>query len=155
MGSVNKVILVGNLGGDPEVRFTASNHPVAHFNLATTETWRDKNGEQTSRTEWHRIVVWGKLAENISQYLSKGKQVYIEGKIRSRSWEGKDGVKRYTTEIVADKIVFLGKGERSGQGDYQQDKGEANRGEPKQSQDNLGDFPSQESGPSDPDDIPF
>jgi single-strand DNA-binding protein len=105
---VNKVILVGNLGRDPEVRYTREGTAVANLNLATTETWNDGNGQRQERTEWHKVVAWGKLAEIAKEYLGKGKQVYIEGKLQTRSWEDKEGVKRYTTEIRADQMVMLG-----------------------------------------------
>ena len=107
-GSVNKVILIGNLGAAPEVRFTPSGQAVANFRIATNESWTDKNGQRQERTEWHKVVVWGKLAEIAKEYLGKGKQVYIEGKLQTRSWEDKEGVKRYTTEIRADQMVMLG-----------------------------------------------
>jgi single-strand DNA-binding protein len=107
MAGVNKVILIGNLGADPEVRYTAGGTAVAKFRIATTEKFTDKDGNRQERTEWHRVVAWRKLAEICGQYLSKGKQVYIEGKIRNDSWE-KDGVKQYSYEIVADNMVMLG-----------------------------------------------
>jgi single-strand DNA-binding protein len=107
MAGVNKVILVGNLGADPEVRYTASGTAVAKFRIATTERFTDKEGNRQERTEWHRVVAWRKLAEICGQYLSKGKQVYIEGKIRNDTWE-KDGVKQYSYEIVADTMQMLG-----------------------------------------------
>ena len=102
-GGINKVILVGNLGKDPEIRYTADGRPIANFSIATTETWTDKgSGERREKTEWHRVVVFGKLAEICGQYLSKGKQVYIEGKLQTRKWQGQDGQDRYTTEVVVD-----------------------------------------------------
>lgn len=108
MSSVNKVILVGRLGKDPEVRYTPSGASVANFSLATDETWKDKNGEKQQRTEWHNIVVWGKLAEICGQYLTKGKLVYLEGRLQTREWDDKDGNKRRTTEVVASDMVMLG-----------------------------------------------
>ena len=108
MASVNKVILVGNLGKDPEVRFTPSGRAVAKFSLATTDSWMDQESGRQERTEWHNIVVWGKQAESCGQYLTKGRQVYIEGSLRSRSYDDKDGNKRYITEIVAQRVQFLG-----------------------------------------------
>lgn len=108
MASVNKAIIVGNLGRDPEVRYTQSGRAVANFSVATTDTWMDQNNQRQERTEWHRIVVWGKQAENCGQYLSKGRQVYIEGDIRTRSYEDKEGIQRYTTEIYAQRVQFLG-----------------------------------------------
>ena len=108
MGSVNKVILVGNLGKDPEMRSTPGGQQVANFTLATNEQWTDKGGQKQERTEWHRIVAWGKLAEMCQSYLSKGRQVYVEGRISTRQWDDKDGNKRSTTEVVASQVVFLG-----------------------------------------------
>ncbi|MDL1973687.1 MAG: single-stranded DNA-binding protein [Deltaproteobacteria bacterium] len=108
MASVNKVILIGNLGGDPEVRYTASGTAVANFSLATTENWNSKEGQKESRTEWHRIVVWGRLAEICGEYLSKGKSVYIEGRIRSSEWQDAEGNKRQTKEIVGYQMQMLG-----------------------------------------------
>ena len=109
--SVNKVILVGNLGKDPEVRFTNTGNAVANFSIATSEVWNDRDGKRQERTEWHNIVVWGKQAEHCGQYLAKGRQVYIEGSIRTRSYDDKTtGAKRYVTEIVAQRIQFLGGG---------------------------------------------
>ena len=108
--SVNKVILVGNLGKDPEVRFTNTGNAVANFSIATSEVWNDRDGKRQERTEWHNIVVWGKQAEHCGQYLSKGRQVYVEGSIRTRSYDDKTGNKRYVTEVVAQRIQFLGGG---------------------------------------------
>jgi single-strand DNA-binding protein len=102
-GGINKVILVGNLGQDPEIRYTADGRPIANFSIATSESWKDKNsGEKREKTEWHRVVVFGKLAEICGEYLSKGRQVYIEGKLQTRKWQGQDGQDRYTTEVVID-----------------------------------------------------
>ncbi|EPZ49902.1 single-stranded DNA-binding protein [Halobacteriovorax sp. GFR7] len=106
--SVNKVILVGRLGQDPELKYTPSGMAVCNFSLATGESWTDKNGQKQERTEWHRVVVWGKLAELCGQYLAKGRQAYLEGQLQTRSWEDKDGNKRYTTEINARTVQFLG-----------------------------------------------
>ena len=108
MGSVNKVILVGNLGRDAELRYTPGGAAVATLNMATTETWTDKGGQRQEKTEWHRVVFWGKVAESLTEYLTKGKQVYVEGRLETRQWNDKDGNKRYTTEIKGDKIVLLG-----------------------------------------------
>jgi single-strand DNA-binding protein len=107
-GGVNKVILIGRLGTDPEVRYTSSGGAVANFNMATNESWTDKSGQKQERTEWHRIVVWGKLGELCGQYLSKGRQAFVEGRLQTREWTDKEGAKRYTTEIVAQNIQFLG-----------------------------------------------
>lgn len=117
MSSVNKVILVGRLGKDPEVRYTPSGAAVANFSLATDESWKDKSGEKQQRTEWHNVVAWNKLAEICGQYLNKGKLVYIEGKLQTREWDDKDGNKRRTTEVVASEMVMLGsKAEGGGSG---------------------------------------
>lgn len=108
MAGVNKVILIGNLGADPEVKFLSNGTTVANFRMATSENRLNKAGEKTTITEWHRIVAFGRLAEICKEYLNKGKQVYVEGKIRTRSWEDKDGNKRFTTEIVANQMQMLG-----------------------------------------------
>ena len=108
MSGVNKVILVGNLGSDPEVRYTTGGSPMARFNIATTDSWTDKEGKKQERTEWHRIVVWGRMSEVCGEYLKKGRQVYIEGRLQTRSWDDKEGQKRYTTEVVAQTVQFLG-----------------------------------------------
>src|SRR5437899_2265610 len=108
--SLNKVMLIGNLGKDPEVRFTASGRAVARFPLATSEVWNDAEGQRQERTEWHNIVVWGKQAETCGQYLAKGRQVFIEGSVRSRQYDDKEGNKRYITEIIAQRVQFLGGG---------------------------------------------
>ena len=106
-GSVNKVILIGNLGSDPELKYTPSGAAVTNFNVATNEVWNDKDGNKQERTEWHRVVLWRKLAEIAGEYLKKGSKVYLEGRLQTRSWEDKDGVKRYTTEVVADNMTML------------------------------------------------
>ncbi|MEQ8909017.1 MAG: single-stranded DNA-binding protein [Vicingaceae bacterium] len=108
MAGINKVILVGNLGKDPEVRHLENGASVANFPIATTETYKDKNGNRQEQTEWHNIVLWRGLAQVAEKYLNKGSQVYIEGKIRSRSWQDKEGNTRYTTEIVGDNMTMLG-----------------------------------------------
>lgn len=119
-GSVNKVIIIGNLGADPEVRFMPNGNPVATISVATSETWRDKqSGDQQERTEWHRIVMFNKLAEIVGEYLKKGSKVFIEGKLRTRKWQDKNGQDRYTTEIVADEMQMLDSRGGAGQGDYQ------------------------------------
>jgi single-strand DNA-binding protein len=110
--SVNKAILIGHLGQDPEVRFLASGQAVARLSVATNEKWKDAAGELKERTDWHNVVVWGKTAEHCGQYLTKGRQVYVEGSIRTRDYE-KDGVKRYITEVVAQRVQFLGGGGES------------------------------------------
>ena len=108
-GSVNKVVLVGHLGGDPETRFTPSGAAVANFNIATNESWKDANGELQDKTEWHRCVMFGKTAELAGELLKKGQLVYMEGKLQTRNWEDKDGIKRYTTEVVCDMFTMLGR----------------------------------------------
>lgn len=106
---VNKVILVGNLGADPELRYTPSGSPVATFNIATNEAWKDKDGNVQEKTQWHRIVAWNKLAEVAGEYLKKGSQVYLEGRLQTSSWQDKDGSKRYKTEVVAQTFLMLGR----------------------------------------------
>jgi single-strand DNA-binding protein len=108
MAGVNKVILIGNLGRDPEIRYIPSGQAVTNFSLATTENFTSRDGKREERTEWHRIVVWGKTAENCAQYLAKGRTVYVEGRLQTREWEDKDGQKRRTTEVVAQTVQFLG-----------------------------------------------
>lgn len=108
MASVNKVILIGNLGADPESRYTVNQEAVTNIRIATTDVWKDKNGEKQERTEWHRVVFFGKLAEIAAEYLRKGSQVYVEGSLRTRKWQDKDGQDRYTTEIVAERMQMLG-----------------------------------------------
>ena len=110
-GSINKVMLIGNLGSDPELRFTPNGVQVANFSLATTESWTDKSGERQERAEWHRIVLWRRLAEIAGQYLKKGSKIYIEGKLQTRSWEDQNGQKRYTTEVVANSMEMLDGGQ--------------------------------------------
>ena len=118
MASVNKVILVGNLGKDPETRYAPSGDAICNITLATTDTWRDKaSGEKREATEWHRVVFFGKLAEIAGQYLRKGSQVYVEGSLRTRKWQDKDGQDRYTTEIRADEMKMLGSRQGMGGGD--------------------------------------
>lgn len=119
MRGVNKAIIVGNLGRDPEIRYTQDGRAIANFSVATSESWTDKaSGERQERTEWHRIVAFGRLAEIIGQYLSKGRQVYIEGRIQTREWEDKEGNRRWTTEIVANEMQMLGGRGQGGEGGY-------------------------------------
>lgn len=108
MAALNKVMLIGHLGRDPEIRYMPSGDAMANLNIATTDTWKDKNGEKQERTEWHRIVMFGKLAEISGEYLKKGSQIYIEGRLQTRKWTDKSNVERYTTEIVADRMQMLG-----------------------------------------------
>lgn len=137
---VNKAILVGRLGNDPEVRYTQDGTPVASFSLATDEQWKDKNGKKVQKTEWHKIIAWRKLGEVCGEYLTKGKLIYIEGKIQTRQWENKDGIKQYTTEIIAQSMKML-----SGPGDGQSKQSGQSKPEP---------APSAE-GALENDDIPF
>ena len=108
MASVNKVILIGNLGRDIELRYTSGGTAVATLNMATTDFWNDKSGQRQEKTEWHRVVLWGKTAESLAEYLLKGRQIYVEGRLQTRQWDDKDGNKRYTTEVRADRVVLLG-----------------------------------------------
>ncbi|SNR62031.1 single-strand binding protein [Methylobacillus rhizosphaerae] len=108
MASVNKVILVGNLGRDPEVRYMPNGEAVCNFSIATTDNWKDKNGQRQERTEWHNIVMYRKLAEIAGEYLKKGRPVYVEGRLQTRKWQTKEGQDRYTTEIIADQMQMLG-----------------------------------------------
>lgn len=110
--SINKAILVGRLGADPELRFTSEGKAVCSFSIATTERWSDENGQKNEKTQWHRIVCWGVLAENCDRYLAKGREVYIEGRIQSREYEDKDGVTKYITEILALNVTFLGSSQK-------------------------------------------
>ena len=138
MATVNKVILIGNLGADPELRYTPSGTPVANFSLATHEQWTNKDGEKGERTEWHRIVAWGRLGEICGEYLHKGSPVYIEGRIQSRSWEDRDGNRRYTTEIIAQAMQMLGGPSKEGRAEGLEEK-----------------FPTEEPISVPDDDIPF
>lgn len=125
--SVNKVILIGRLGADPEVRTTAGGTSVASLSIATDESWTDKNGERQKKTEWHRVVAWGRTAELCGEYLKKGREVYIEGRLETRKWQDKDGQDRYTTEIKADSVKFIG-GRDDGDGKAQGGKGQQQTG---------------------------
>jgi single-strand DNA-binding protein len=147
MGSVNKVILVGNLGRDAELRYTPGGAAVATLNMATTDVWNDKAGQKQEKTEWHRVVLWGKSAEALAEYLTKGKQIYIEGRLQTRQWDDKDGNKRYTTEIRGDKVVLLGGGGgRSGGGGMERGSGGDHMG---------ASGPGPDMEPITDDDIPF
>jgi single-strand DNA-binding protein len=148
MGSVNKVILVGNLGKDAEVRVTPGGQSVASFSIATTENWTSKEGEKKEQTEWHRIVLWGKTADTLQPYLVKGKQIYLEGRLQTRQWE-KEGQKHYTTEVKADKIVLLGGGGAGSGGSRGVDR-QMERGGDSGYQD-----PMRDPAPVTDDDIPF
>ena len=129
MGSVNKAILVGNLGRDAEMRFTSGGTPVATVSLATTERYTDREGQKKEDTQWHRVVIWGKTAESIHEYLTKGKQIYVEGRIQTREWTDKEGQKVKTTEIRADRVVLLGGGGGEGRGRPARDRYAAESGE--------------------------
>lgn len=139
MASLNKVMLIGCLGKDPETRYTQAGTAVTNFSLATSERFKAKNGEWEERTEWHNVTAWGKLAEICGEYLTKGKSVFIEGRLQTRKWEDKDGKDRYTTEVVADKMQML-----SGKGEKKEDKPDAGAPQTKE-----------ESPFSPDDDIPF
>jgi len=115
MGSVNKVILIGNLGADPELKYTPSSRPLCNLRIATTDVFKDKSGQRQEKTEWHRVTVWGDTAENCNKYLAKGRSVYVEGRLQTRSYD-KDGQKHYATDVVADRVVFLGSGGGGGEG---------------------------------------
>jgi single-strand DNA-binding protein len=120
MGSVNKVILVGNLGRDAELRYTPGGAAVATLNLATTEVFKDREGQKKEDTQWHRVILWGKTAETLQDYLTKGKQIYVEGKLQTRKWKDKDGNEKYTTEVKGDRVVLLsggGRGDGAGRGE--------------------------------------
>lgn len=130
MASVNKVILVGNLGRDPEVRYMPSGDAIANLSLATTEIWKDKNGEKQEATEWHRVVFFGRQAEICGQYLKKGSQIYVEGSLRTRKWQDKDGQDRYTTEIRGERMQMLGGRGSGGTADYGEAREDAYPGMP-------------------------
>lgn len=154
--SINKVILVGNLGKDPELRYTPSGAAVANFTLATSDRYKDKSGEWQEKTEWHNIVAWRQLAEICGKYLHKGKQVYIEGKIQTRSYDDRDGNKRYMTEIVADQMQMLGRAGDEGGGSSRSQEPRAPRatqGAPRNNTPNYEDFGEPPFNPDD--DIPF
>jgi single-strand DNA-binding protein len=119
MASVNKVILLGNLGRDPETRYTTGGDAVTNLNIATSEQWKDKNGEKQERTEWHRVVLFGRQAEIAGEYLKKGRSVYIEGRLQTRKYTDKDGVEKYSTEIVGDRMQLLGGGGGGSGGDVE------------------------------------
>lgn len=146
MSGINKVILVGRLGADPEMKSVGSGQTVTRLNIATSESWTDKTGHKQEKTEWHRITVWGKLAEICGKHLAKGRQVYVEGKLQTRSWEDQQGQKKYSTEVVANTVQFLGAaGERT-----------ASQASTTQSQDtDFQDFGPEPSFDQSNDDIPF
>lgn len=149
MKSLNRVQLIGRLGKNPEVRYTANGSAVANFSLATNEVWIGKDGQKNERTEWHNIVAWGKLGEICGEYLVKGKQVYVEGKMTTRAWEDRDGKKRYTTEVRADNLIMLGGGAQ----DNAVVPDDLSVGDPVRGTGQAGAAPNQ--APSVEDDIPF
>ena len=154
--SLNKVLLLGNIGRDPEIRYTASGKAVATFTMATSQRWRDQDGNDQERTDWHRVVAWGRLGEICGEYLSKGKQVFIEGRIQSRDWEDKDGHKRTTVEVIANDMIMLGGGGYSPSRDSdevtarQTARQPKSEGEPSKKTDEATSYP-----PPPEDDIPF
>jgi single-strand DNA-binding protein len=154
MGSVNKVILVGNLGRDAELRYTPGGAAVATINMATTDVYKDREGQKKEDTQWHRVILWGRTAESLHEYLTKGKQIYVEGRLQTRKWTDKDGVEKYTTEIRGDRVVLLGGGGGGGGQRAAGGAGSARGGDP-----GPGGFDHgpQDSGPGDlsDDDIPF
>ncbi len=147
MAGVNKVIIVGRLGTDPDVKTVSGNQTVARLSIATSDNWTDREGQRQERTEWHRVVVWGKLAEICGKHLSKGRQVYVEGRLQTRSWEDQQGQKRYSTEIVANTVQFLGAAGEQREASAQHGGGAS------------GDYPFQDFGPEpsfdSSEDIPF
>lgn len=152
-GGVNKVILLGHLGADPDMRYTPSGQGVCELRVATSESWNDKNGQRQERTEWHRVVVWGKRAEVCSKYLSKGRQVYIEGRIQTRTYDDKEGQKKYITEVIASDVQFIGGGKGEGGG---RRGGAGDDGPPMGDDAGYGGGGSgAHSGPGPDDDIPF
>jgi len=150
--SINKVMILGRLGQEPELKYTPNGTAVCNFSMATTENWTDKSGQKQERTEWHRIVVWGKLGELCNQYLSKGRQAFIEGALQTRSWEAQDGSKRYTTEINARNVQFIGGQPTANKDDFKGE--EASQGNP--ATNDLGqDYEFQAGVNFTADDIPF
>jgi single-strand DNA-binding protein len=152
---VNKVILVGNLGAPPEMRYTQGGQAVANFRIATNEKWTDKAGQSQERTEWHRIVVWGKIAELCNQYLTKGRQVYVEGRLQTREWMDKENRKNYTTEVVAQQVTFLGGRDGAGAGASKGNAGANDDFGPPPPELGNGESGGPSSGISQVDDIPF
>jgi len=152
MASLNKVMIIGNLGKDPEVRYTTSGQAVASFSVATSEKFKNRNGEMEERTEWHNVVLWGRQAEIAGEYLAKGRTVFIEGRLQTRKWQDKDGRDRYTTEIVGDRMQMLGgKGEGGGGGGARQ-----GGARPAAAEGGYGSSPAYEEPAFNPDDeIPF
>lgn len=150
MASVNKALIIGNLGKDPEIRYLPSGDAICNFSVATADSWKDQNGEKQEKTEWHRISIFGKLAEIAGKYLKKGSQVYLEGRLQTRKWTDKEGKDQYTTEIVADRMQMLGA--RSGEGRGNDSSGPASSG---QRSGGDGSMPHQSGADQEFDDIPF
>src|SRR5450755_2578429 len=149
MASVNKVILIGNLGRDPETRYTTGGDAVTNIRLATTDTWKDKAGEKQEKTEWHSVVFFGRQAEIAGEYLKKGRQVYVEGRLQTRKWQDKEGQDRYTTEIIADVMQMLGSRSGMGAGEPREMREPSVAGESKPAKKPVGQFQDMD------DDIPF
>jgi single-strand DNA-binding protein len=149
MASVNKVILIGNLGRDPETRYTTGGDAVTNIRIATTDTWKDKAGEKQEKTEWHSVVFFGRQAEIAGEYLKKGRQIYVEGRLQTRKWQDKEGQDRYTTEIVADRMQMLGSRQGAGDAGAREAKEPAAAGEDKAAKKPAGKFDDMD------DDIPF
>ena len=146
--SLNKVMIIGRLGADPEMKTLSSGNALTTFNVATSENWKDKDGQKQERTEWHRIVVWGKLAEICGKYLAKGREAYIEGKLQTRSWEDQQGQKKYTTEVVATNVQFIG-------GQAQQSSSNYTSSNDSSSNDPFSDFSPEPDFNNSGDEIPF
>ncbi len=165
MGYLNKVLLIGRLGQDPEKRITPSGHTVVNISLATTEYFKDQGGNKQERTEWHRVVLWNRLAEIVEQYCQKGSQIYVEGSLQTREWQDKDGNRRFSTDITARSIQLLDSKAQSGQGGYQQQSASVNQSPPNQPNGSFGAPPQNSGHPDQPsmpnndefveDDIPF
>jgi single-strand DNA-binding protein len=155
MASVNKVILVGNLGRDPETRYTTGGDAVTNIRVATTDTWKDKNGDKQEKTEWHTVVFFGRQAEIAGEYLKKGRQVYVEGRLQTRKWQDKEGQDRYTTEIVADRMQMLGSREGSGAPVAAEPAERNSAAEPKSGGKSSGSAPAKKNVDDLDDDIPF
>ena len=155
MPSVNKVILLGNLGRDPELRFMPNGDAVCNFSIATTDSWKDKAGEKQERTEWHNIVMYRKLAEIAGEYLKKGSSIYVEGRLQTRKWQTKEGQDRYTTEVIADSMQMLGGRSGASQGDRSSDDNFSQASSPIKNQANTSNESSPTSFDEFEDDIPF
>jgi len=155
MPSVNKVILLGNLGRDPELRFMPNGDAVCNFSIATTDSWKDKAGEKQERTEWHNIVMYRKLAEIAGEYLKKGSSIYVEGRLQTRKWQTKEGQDRYTTEVIADSMQMLGGKSNASQSDKSSDENFSQSSSPVKNQANTSNESSPTSFDEFEDDIPF